>query len=118
MKTIKIFLLLCLLIHAFPALSAQTTRGEVLAVFRTPEGMTLTEQSLKDGPIRKYLDTAAASSDAKISNMFDSFSLMNKEGNIFVFITSDTKTTEELIASLKANPNVISVSPNRQVRVF
>ncbi len=118
MKTVKILLVLCLFIYALPALSAQTTRGEVLTVFRTPEGMTLTEQSLKDGPIRKYLDSVAASSDAKISNMFDSLSLMNKEGNIFVFITSDTKTTEELISSLKANPNVISASPNRQVRVF
>ena len=118
MKTVKIFLVLFLLIQTVPALSAQTTKGEVLAVFRTPEGMALTEQSLKDGPIRKYLDSAAASSDAKISNVFDSLSLMNKEGNIIVFITSDAKTTEELISSLKANPNVISASPNRQVRVF
>ena len=110
-----------MLIHAFsalPALSAQTPKGEVLAIFKAPEGMTLTADSLKDGELRKYIEASALSADARVAGVYESLSLMNKEGNIFVFILSDTKTTEELIASLKANPNVVSASPNRQVRVF
>lgn len=40
-RVMKIFLLLFVLVWAFPALSAQATRAEVLAVFRTPEGNDL-----------------------------------------------------------------------------
>lgn len=90
-------------------------RGEVLAVLRTPDGMTLTEESLKSGDIRRYIDRTAGIAGAVTVSVFDSLSLMNKDGHIFVFMAADGKTSDELAAILKENPDVVSASPNRKV---
>ena len=118
MKVLKIIVILCLIFMALSAAEAENPKGEVLAVLRTPSGITLTEESIKDGKVRRYIETVAESEDAKVAGVFDSLSLANKDGNIFVFFVSDTKTSEELAESLNKNPNVVSASPNRQNRLF
>ena len=117
MKALRIFLALCLIAPAFTAWGAENKRGEVLAVLKTPAGMTLTEESLKSGRIRRYIDLTAESAGGKTASIFDSLSLMNKDGHIFVFIVSDSKSSEQLASDLKSDPNVLSASPNRKVEL-
>ena len=64
MKALRIFIALCLIVPAFSAWGAENKRGEVLAVLKTPAGMTLTEESLKSGRIRRYIDLTAESAGA------------------------------------------------------
>ena len=118
MVTMKLLaLFIAVMSFSFPAFSGETAKGEVLAVLRTPQRMSLTEESLKDGEIRKYIDLTAASANARVVSIFDSISLLNREGNIFVFIASDKMTSEELASELKKNPNVVSASPNREIYI-
>ncbi|MBQ6972306.1 MAG: hypothetical protein IJP86_08155 [Synergistaceae bacterium] len=99
------------------AYSGENLRGEALAVLRTPDGMTLSEDSLKSGDIRQYIDQTAGTAGAVTVSVFDSLSLANKDRHIFVFMAADGKTSEELAAILKEDPNVVSASPNRKVRL-
>ncbi|MBQ3396436.1 MAG: hypothetical protein IJP97_00875 [Synergistaceae bacterium] len=118
MKMLKIIVIFVLIFMVLSSTEADNPKGEVLAVLRTPAGMTLTEESLKDGKIRRYIEAIAESENAKVMGVFDSLSLANKDGNIFVFFVSDSKTSEELAEALRANPNVVSASPNRQNRLL
>ncbi len=118
MKMLKIIVIFGLIFMALSSTEADNPKAEVLAVLRTPAGMTLTEESLKDGQIRRYIEAVAESENAKVMGVFDSLSLANKDGNIFVFFVSDSKTSEELAEALKANPNVVSASPNRQNKLL
>ena len=106
-----------MILLSFSACGAEAERGEVLAVLRTPAGMELTEESLKSGRIRRYIDITADSAGGKTAGVFDALTLTNKKGYIFVFIVSDGKTSEQLAADLKTDPNVISASPNRQMHL-
>ena len=115
MKALRIFLALCLIVPAVSAWGAENVRGEVLAVLKTPAGMTLTKDSLKSGRVRRYIDLTAESAGAEVISIFDSLSLMNKDGHVFVFMASDSKSSEQLAADLKSDPNVVSASPNRKV---
>ncbi len=117
MKALRILIAICLIVPAVSALGAENKRGEVLAVLKTPAGMTLTEESLKSGRIRRYIDLTAESAGGKTSSIFDALTLTNKDGYIFVFIVSDGKTSEQLAADLKSDPNVVSASPNRQLHL-
>ena len=117
MKVLRILIAVCIIAQAFAAWGAENQRGEVLVVLKTPAGMTLNEESLKSGRIRRYIDLTAESAGAKVISIFDSLSLMNKEGNIFVFMASDSKTSEQLAEELKSDPNVLSASPNREVHL-
>ena len=118
MKALKIFIAICLIVPAFSSWAAENKRGEVLAVLKTPAGMTLTEESLKSGRVRKYIDLTADSAGAKVISIYDALSLTNKDGYIFVFIASDTKTSEQLAKDLKSDPNVVSASPNQEVHLM
>ena len=115
MKALRIFLALCLIVQAISAWGAENQRGEVLAVLKTPAGMTLTKESLKSGRVYKYINLTADSAGAEVVSIFDSLSLMNKDGHIFVFMASDAKSSEQLASDLKSDPNVVSASPNRKV---
>ncbi|MBQ2615805.1 MAG: hypothetical protein IJF90_03005 [Synergistaceae bacterium] len=115
MKALRIFLALCLIVPAISAWGAENQRGEVLAVLKTPAGMTLTKESLKSGRVYKYIKLTADSAGAEVVSIFDSLSLMNKDGHIFVFMASDSKSSEQLASDLKSDPNVVSASPNRKV---
>ena len=75
--------------------------GEVLAVFRVPEGVRASEAKIHVA-------------GAEVSETYEALS--EAEGKSFVLIRSQLKTTEELISELKQNPDVIAVSPNYRVR--
>ena len=99
-----LFALLLVLIVSSPALSGNYYKdGEVLAVFRVPDGLQISESGARVANI-------AASVNAGIAENYETLSEV--DGQIFVLIRSENKTTQELIDSLKANPEVISVSPN------
>ena len=118
MKALRIIIAICLIAPAFSLWAAENKRGEVLAVLKTPAGMTLTEESLKSGRIRKYIDLTAESAGGKTASIFDALTLTNKDKYIFVFIVSDTKTSEQLAKDLKSDLNVLSASPNREVHMI
>ncbi|MBQ6982278.1 MAG: hypothetical protein IJQ15_07615 [Synergistaceae bacterium] len=118
MKALRILIAIFLTVPALSAWCAENQGGEVLVVLRTPAGMTLTEESLESGSVRQYIELTAEEVGAKVISIFDSLSLANKDGHIFVFMSSDTKTSEELVSSLKEDPNVVSASPNRKARIM
>ncbi len=116
MKMLKVFFAAVFLFAAaLPALADEETI--VLAVFIAPEGMTMTAESIRNGEIRRYIDEVAASADARVVSVFEYLSLAGKDRKIFVSVASDTKTSEQLIADLKANPAVLSASPNRTQKI-
>ena len=117
MKALRILIVICLIGFRFSAFGAENRKGEVLAVLRTPAGMTLSKESLKSGKVRKFIDLTAESVGAKVVSVYESLSLANKDGNIFVFMVSDSKSSEQLAADLKSDPNVLSASPNRKVEL-
>ena len=117
MKALRILIAVCMIFGTVSAYGAEEKRGEVLAVLKTPAGMELTEESLKSGRIRKYIDITADSAGGKVSGIFDALTLTNKDKYIFVFIVSDEKTSEQLASDLKTDPNVVSASPNRQMHL-
>lgn len=117
MKALRILTAVCMIFCAVSACAAEAERGEVLAVLKTPAGMELTEESLNSGRIRRYIDITADSAGGKVSGIFDALTLTNKDRYIFVFIVSDKKTSEQLAADLKTDPNVVSASPNRQMHL-
>lgn len=119
MRALRIFLAvsMTLWLLSFPACGAAAKRGEVLAVLKTPAGMELTEESLKSGRIRRYIDLTTDEAGGKTAGVFEALTLANKERYIFVFIVSDEKTSEQLAEALKTDPNVVSVSPNRQMHL-
>ena len=93
---------LLVLLASHSAMSSSYKEGEVLAVFRVPEGSTA------------RISEIAGSINASVAETYETLSEL--DGRIFVLIKSDSKTTEELIQELKNNPEVISVSPNYHVR--
>ncbi len=117
MKALRILLAVSMIFCAVCAYGADAKRGEVLAVLKTPAGMELTEESLKSGRIRRYIDLTADEAGGKVAGVFDALTLANKDKYIFVFIVSDEKTSEQLAADLKTDPNVVSASPNRQMHL-
>ena len=118
MKALRIFIVLCVIAQTFAAWGASNAKGEALAVLRLPAGMQLTEESLKNGEARRFIEATAESAGGKVSGVYEALSLINKDGNIFAFIVSDVKTSDQLIAALKAVPGVISASPNRTMRAY
>lgn len=118
MKVLRILVALFVIAQAFVAWGAENIKGEALAVLRLPAGMELTEESLKNGEARKFIESAADTAGGKVKGIYESLSLINKDGNIFAFIVSDSKTSDQLIAALKAVPGVISASPNRTMKAF
>ena len=80
---------------------SEYAEGEVLAVFRVPEGVRASEAKI----------TVAG---AEVSETYEALS--EAEGKSFVLIRSGVKTTQQLIDELKQNPEVIAVSPNYKVR--
>ena len=117
MKVLRILIAVCMILWAFSVCGAEAKKGEVLAVLKTPAGMELTEESLKSGRIRRYIDITADSAGGKVAGIFDALTLTNKDKYIFVFIVSDEKTSEQLASDLKTYPNVVSASPNRQMHL-
>lgn len=85
--------------------------GEVLVLLKNPAGQeSLSAKSLAVGAAYSSASSVAASVSASVEKTYNSLSIQS--GNIFTLMKSGTKTTEQLTAELKTNPNVLAVSPN------
>lgn len=83
--------------------------GEALAVFRVPEGLSVSAASVN-------VIESAGGIGASVAESYEALS--ESEGKIFVLIRSSSKTTEQLISDLKAHPDVITASPNYYTAPF
>ena len=101
----RIFVLSLLFMLAMSpmAWSADYSEGEVLAVFRVPEGSSVSAASVN-------VIEAAGEVGASVAETYETLSEI--EGKIFVLVRSPSKSTEQLISELKARPDVITASPN------
>jgi subtilisin family serine protease len=104
-----------------PAWSADGARlakyapGEAIVVLKNQIGQ-LSAAALSDASGKRYVASAAASVEAKAVTTYASLS--EAQGSIFVLMRSETKSTEELLAELKKNPDVLCASPNYRVRAL
>ena len=101
MKKVLALVVLGVLAVCPAAWPSEYAEGEVLAVFRVPEGVRASEAKI-------------SVAGAEVSETYEALS--EAEGKSFVLIRSAVKTTQELIDELKQNPDVIAVSPNHKVR--
>lgn len=85
------------------ALAAIYAEGEALAVFRVPEGVSVSAAGVS-------VSDAVSEVDASVAETYETLSEI--EGKIFVLVRSSSKTTEQLISELKSRPDVITASPN------
>ncbi|MBR0150612.1 MAG: S8 family serine peptidase [Synergistaceae bacterium] len=85
------------------AFAGNYAEGEALAVFRIPEGSSVSAASVN-------VIEATGEIGASVAESYEALS--ESEGKIFVLIHSSSKTTEQLISDLKARPDVITASPN------
>ncbi|MBQ9389863.1 MAG: hypothetical protein IJU07_06815 [Synergistaceae bacterium] len=89
--------------------------GEVLVVFKAPEGVHVSASGLGiDSDLRALVTSAASDIDSEVIDVYETISEL--DGNIFVLLRSHSKTTQELIDALKSRPDVVSVSPNYKLR--
>ena len=86
-----------------PAFSETYAEGEVLAVFRVPEGVSISAAGVN-------VAESAGEIGASVAETYETLSEI--EGKIFVLVRSSTKSTEQLISDLKKRPDVITASPN------
>ena len=90
--------------------------GDVLVVMKAPEGVNeITTDFLNSPECSEYIQSALEPVDAKLITLYDAISWA--DGRIHFLAHSDSNTTEKMIAALKANPNVVTASPNRINRV-
>ena len=105
------FLVLAFIAFPFAAMasSPEYAEGEVIVLLKNG-AKDVMKQSLKDGSARVFATAAAAKAVAKLEKVFNALS--TQSGYLYALIKSDALTTEELVAELRKNPDVISVSPN------
>jgi len=106
--------LLFLAIFCTPAISPahaadNYAEGEALVTIKNKIG-TLSAKSLSSTEAKNYIAGVAASASAEAVTTYSELSAAG--GEIFILVRSGTKSTEELIAELKKNPDVVSASPN------
>jgi hypothetical protein len=89
--------------------------GEVLVVLKNNVGQ-LSAAALDESSSSGYIRGVADSAGADVIRAYSSLS--QSSGEIFAHLRSDTKTTDEMIAELEGNPDVIAVSPNYIVRAL
>ena len=94
-----------------PALAAGLyVEGEAMVSLKNNTGAALTEAGVASAAIREYINDVADGAGATAAHIYVTLSAELDE--IFVLMTSDDQTTDELIAKLNENPNVISADPN------
>ena len=97
---LSIFIVILFTSSSFAEIYAQ---GEALAVFRVPEGVSV---SAACGSAAE----SAGEIGASVAETYEALSEI--EGKIFVLVHSPSKSTEQLISELKERPDVITASPN------
>ena len=112
-KTLLMLSLLLLL--ASTSAGENRTPGDVLVVFRGEEGVKVTAVSVTEGRDASHAVSLAASVGGRVTASYGSLS--EAKGASFVRIQSDTETNDALIAKLRAQSDVVAVSPNYKVRI-
>ncbi|MBQ7577414.1 MAG: hypothetical protein IJT21_03990 [Synergistaceae bacterium] len=110
----KILLSVIVLVLACSCAWAESNfvNGDVLVIMRAPEGVNeLTSEFLNSPECAEYISSALDPIDAKLITLYDAISWA--DGKLHFLARSETNSTEKMIAALKANPNVITASPNR-----
>ena len=97
---------------AAAAFAAETVPGDVLVIFKNSAGAAkVSAASLKaNGEHGSYVASVASSMQARVANTYETFS---EDGDsVFVLMHSDTKSEQELLAELRARPDVQGASLN------
>ena len=108
----KFFILLAVssaLIISPTCAASNYAEGEALVLLKNKVG-TLSVTSLSSAVVMNYIAEVAARASAEVVTTYLELSAVS--GEIFVLMRSEVKSTKELIAELKKNPNVMSASPN------
>ncbi|MDR3076973.1 MAG: S8 family serine peptidase, partial [Synergistaceae bacterium] len=118
-RVVKILLSLAIILPiclAGGAWAAEYREGEALVVIRNQSGGegVRTQAAIEASAVR-VADSAAKSAGASVGRVYAHIS---PAGDVYALVKSDTKTTEQLMAELRANPDVLAVSPNRIVKAF
>lgn len=115
MRKLNALIFCCLLVFSTSGPSgAEIERaGEALVLLRNAEGDRLTRFSSMHGTAQYRAASVAAASGARVVRTFGALSEAADE--VFVLVRAEGRTTEQLIASLRANDNVLAASPNRRV---
>lgn len=74
----------------------------------------LTEASLASVEGRIYVAEVAHAVGARVVQVYEELSIAG--GTVFALFASERQTAEQLIEALKKRPEVLAVSPNRQIR--
>ncbi|WP_198004020.1 S8 family peptidase [Aminomonas paucivorans] len=97
--------------------ASRYVEGEALVVLQGPD-RTLAAQNVSSfrSALTRQADTLAASVGAKTAATYAAVAVAS--GRNIVFLRSSTRTTEQLLADLKANPAVLGAQPNYLARAF
>ena len=113
--TKKYFALICscvfVLLCSGPLEAKPANPGEVIVLFRNNSGERLTHSSALRGVTQFHVAAEAAAAGARVVRTYGELS--ESVDGVFVLLHADGRTTEQLTASLKGNPSVLAISPNR-----
>ena len=76
----------------------------------------LTEAALASVEGRIYVAEVAHAVGARVVQVYEELSIAG--GTVFALFASERQTAEQLIEALKKRPEVLAVSPNRQIRAI
>ena len=105
------FFVLCL---AGAAAAEPFVPGEALVLLRSTSGQRVSRASAERGRDSGRMRLAAASAGSRVKRVYGALSEAGDK--VFALVRSESRTTEELLRALRANPDVLAASPNRVVR--
>ncbi|MDR1740595.1 MAG: S8 family serine peptidase, partial [Synergistaceae bacterium] len=85
--------------------------GEVLVLLRGGTALGAAS-STSAAAMTACADRVALSAGARTAKVYESLSAASGGQEIFALLKSDSKTTDEILANLSANPDVLAASPN------
>jgi hypothetical protein len=114
---LPIFVLFCLFAQSGAAFAEEYVEGEAMVLLKYDEIPSPSDDASSYDAMRRYVRSVAARSHATVVKIYDALS--SATGEIFAHFRSESEseTTEQLIARLKRDPNVISASPNHISRI-
>lgn len=119
---IKKFIILSLLVLSlFASAGSAFASGEVLVLMKngTPVSSGAMSSASRAAAHKSAMLRAESAAQAVGATTSQSYAaIANETGQTIVLISSKTKTTDELIAGLKSNPNIASVVPNNAHKVL
>lgn len=97
------------------AYAGEYAPGQVLVLLKSDVEKVDAAQ-LKSAAGMSYVSSVAKSAGADSVKTWGALSQVR--GEIFTLMTSETRSTEELLSALKSDPRVVAASPNYKVRAF